>query len=592
MKPDRIIYKGNKVIEANAQLIENFKKLHEQERPIDRIVDRNVRECIDENIDALEKYIESAKKRNRRHALDDQIDNFYQTLIEQAKSVNDDGYYDDYIDEISSDYDEFKKTAIISEEFIEDEVVENDEISEEEIVDDEAIENGEISEEEIVEDEAIENDEISEEAIVEDDAVEDIREVKSQAAYKYPYPYWAIGKDGLVSKYFRGNTLDELQKMDIRYKGLLKTFLAIPLIGPASFMIGNSLMKVNAELWNHVPENVQTWLHEANEKINSFLNKPYTFDASGVWSDAKGNVINKISNIKDVIQVGASAAIAGTALYGFVRGLGAIKDKLCSFFKGKGEPTKDGEKPWNVPSETPVEALDAPQEVPKLGPGSDPTKNGNGENTPVGPTPINTAPAEPTSVEPTLLEPNSEEPIILGPASPQTSTQKNDDEKAEQVQKPYIQVGDKIVSVIPNGDGHARLSEHDIKAMNQQPEENVIPNDLVTPVNYPSDLVPEKNPNDDRIAWLKERKAQAENILKSPLDDARREAYERIVDSINKELSKLEPVSDDEYTAWLKERKAQASDNLNSQLDNTRKEAYERMINGIDNKLEGEGKTL
>ena len=146
---------------------------------------------------------------------------------------------------------------------------------------------------------------------------------------------------------------------------------------------------------------------------------------------------------------------------------------------------------------------------------------------------------EEKSTAPEKIEPVAETPAIEPAAETPVVETMEQSSKEEQVQEPYIQVGDKIVRVIPNGDGHARLSEQDIEAMNQKQEENVINNESVTPNNSPSDLAPEKNSNNEYTAWLKERRTQVSDNLSSQLDNTRREAYERILKGIDSSLGTL-----------------------------------------------------
>lgn len=178
------------------------------------------------------------------------------------------------------------------------------------------------------------------------------RKVKYMDKYKRSIPWWAIDKNGMIKPKYAGTSLDELQKMDLKYKGLVGTFLSIPLIGPATSLIGTSLMKINAELWGKAPEFMQNWLHSANVSINNFIGSPYKFLENGEWINKSGIPINNIDSLGDVLKMAASGVVTSVSGYGFVKGIKSIKDKMCSFFKKKKSKEEKNkvveEKPWNI----------------------------------------------------------------------------------------------------------------------------------------------------------------------------------------------------------------------------------------------------
>lgn len=137
-----------------------------------------------------------------------------------------------------------------------------------------------------------------------------------------------------------GMTIQEMNRLELLYKGLVKSALAIPTVPFLMEYVGTGLIKINAFLWHHLGENAKEFLHNCNVKLNECLGNKYTFDEStGKWLNDSYSAVNLTGRISDKLNAIVSGAVttAGLTLggIGVVKGFKAIKNKVCSFFKDR-----------------------------------------------------------------------------------------------------------------------------------------------------------------------------------------------------------------------------------------------------------------
>ncbi len=137
-----------------------------------------------------------------------------------------------------------------------------------------------------------------------------------------------------------GMTIQEMNRLELLYKGLVKTALAIPTVPFLMEYVGTGLIKINAFLWHHLGDNAKEFLHNCNVKLNECLGNKYTFnEGTGKWLNNSYSAVNLTERISDKLNAIVSGAVttAGLTLggIGVVKGFKAIKNKVCSFFKDR-----------------------------------------------------------------------------------------------------------------------------------------------------------------------------------------------------------------------------------------------------------------
>ena len=377
------------------------------------------------------------------------------------------------------------------------------------------------------------------------------KKVKYMDGYNLSVPWWAIDKNGMIKSKYAGTSLDELQKMDLKYKGLVGTFLSIPLIGPATALIGTSLMKINAELWQKSPEFMQNWLHSANVSINNFIGSPYKFLESGEWINSAGTSINNIDSLGDVLKVAASGVITGVSGWGFVKGIKEIKDNICSYFKNRGkekEKPKDNEKPWNI-FETP-EVKDKPVDVvptePKI------------NNNPVGyEQPIEQE--EPVlEIEPVL----EEEPVIENNPLPEVI----------ELGPGEYQVDDNQPDITPINPESNLDSNPDVIESDQGQMENEPINNEINPIQQ------SVNENESEIKHLEDLLQQLEDSKSSLTKEQYEQEKSRINHYLDKEKTKKANLDLVNKTAYELQQLEKLNQHSNTQMNQYTKEQYDQEL--------------
>lgn len=174
-----------------------------------------------------------------------------------------------------------------------------------------------------------------------DNAIENQTPINEKVSQKFKK---VVGAKGYLdfSSPKAGMDIQEMNRLELLYKGLVKSALAISAVPFLMEYVGTGLIKINSFLWHHLGDNAKEFLHNSNIALNEKLGNKYTFNEnSGKWINNSFGAVNLTEKISDKLNAIASGAVttAGLTLggIGVVKGFKAIKNKISNFFKEKNQ---------------------------------------------------------------------------------------------------------------------------------------------------------------------------------------------------------------------------------------------------------------